>query len=471
MSDRRCGPVPAFSTAHEDLPDESERICDSAARFGLTLMPWQRDALAVATQHDGGAYRWPVVVVSVPRQSGKSVALKALVLDRLINGGLHGPWEGALIAQTRQDAARFLIDWSEHRDLGMKVYRGLGNEQLHLGANQVRPYAPMPSAMHGRSLNAVLWDEAWSVDAERGREIMQAATPAMITKRDRQTWFVSTAGTPESVFLRSWVEKGRAGEVCLIEYAAPGGADVDDLAGWARWHPAFGFTQDADGIRQARAMFEGDDAGFRRAYCNQWPEAHASRGAIDPEAWSALADEAPPVPERGSAVLAIDVDMHALSASIVAAWRDVRDGLTPGPAMRIELVDHRPGVSWLLPRLRGLMDTHGVRTVWAQDYGPVVATTDALERERVSVERVGSKQASAAVQAFLTAVAEGTVRHNGQDELTRAALSVGLRSYGDGVQWQRKGGAATSPITAASWAVWAISRKKTRKPLRIVVSA
>ncbi len=455
---------PAYATAHEGLPDESERIAATAARFGLTLMPWQRDALAVATQHEAGAYRWPVVVISVPRQSGKSIALKALVLDRLLHGGLHGQWEGALIAQARQDAARFLLDWSEHSELGMKVYRGIGNERLLVGPNQVRPYAPMPSAMHGRSLNAVLWDEAWSVDVERGREIMQAATPAMVTKRDRQTWFVSTAGTPESLFLRSWVDKGRGGEACLVEYAAPADADIDDLAGWARWHPAYGYTQDADGIRQARAMFDGDEAGFRRAYCNQWPEAQASRGTIDPETWNALADEAPPVPERGSAVLAIDVDMHALSSSIVAAWRD-------GQAMRVELVDHRPGVTWLLPRLRALMETHGVYAVWAQDYGPVVATTDALERERVTVERVGSKQASAAVQAFLTAVGDGAVRHNGQDELTRAALAVGLRPYGDGVQWQRRGTIATSPITAASWAIWALSRKKARKPLRIVVSS
>jgi Phage Terminase len=454
----------AFLTPHSGLPDESERIAGTAAGIGLTLMPWQRDALAVATQHEDGRYLHPVVVVSVPRQSGKSIVLKALALDRLVNGGIGGgPWEGALVAQARQDAARFLIDWSEHEQLQLRAYRGIGNERLHHGPNQIRPYAPAPSAMHGRSLNALFWDETWAVDLERGREIMQAATPAMVTKRDRQTWMVSTAGTAESVFLRGWVEKGRAGEVCLIEYAAPADTDLDDLAGWARWHPAFGFTQDAEGIRQARTMFEDDEAGFRRAYCNQWPEARGTVGAIPPGLWDGLRTEAPDLPDGRDAVLAVDVDLHGLSASIVAAWR------VDGRA-HIELVDHRDGVGWLVPRLAALRELYGIREVWAQDYGPSTAAVDMLQRERFDVQVIASKTSAAAVQAFLSAVRDGGLSHHGQSALTAAALAIDTRPYGDGLQWQRRVSGATSPITAASWAVWALARKRKRGSLRIVVA-
>lgn len=456
---------PSFLTPHSGLPDESERIAATADVIGLQLMPWQRDALAVATQHSDGAYLHPVVVVSVPRQSGKSVALQALALDRLVNGGLSGRWEGALIAQTRMDAARFIVDWGDAgRELDLIAFRGVGNERLHCGGNQLRAYAPSPSAMHGRSLNSVLWDEAWSVDPERGREILQAAVPATITRRDRQTWMVSTAGTAESSFFREWVEKGRAGDVCLIEYAAPADTDIADLAGWAAWHPAFGFTQDADGVRQARAMFPHDEAGFRRAYCNQWPETGGTRRAIDPGDWGALAVEPPELPEDArDAVLAMDVDLHGLSASIVAAWRI--DGRP-----HLELVDHRDGVGWMAGRLEALRERHGIREVWAQDYGPSTAAVDMLQRQRFEVQVIGSKATAAAVQAFLTAVRDGAVTHHGQPALTAAALAIDTRPYGDGLQWQRRVDGATSPITAASWALWALARKRRRSSLRIVVA-
>lgn len=459
-------PEPAYATQHAGLTDESAGIEEVAARIGLTLMPWQRDGLAVATQHDGdGSYLHNVVVVSVPRQSGKSTMLKAVVLHRLVTGGLLGRWEGALLAQTRQDAARFIVDWADHADeLALKPYRGVGTERLHCGPSQLRAYAPIAKAMHSRSLDALLWDETWTVDVERGREILQAAVPAMATRRDRQTWLVSTAGTRESTFLRDWVERGRAGEqgVCLIEYAAPAEADLDDLAGWVRWHPAYGLTQDAAGVRQARALFKDDDTGFRRAYANQWPDAAGAVGAIHPDRWEAARTGAPELPEPGTAVLAVDVDPYALSASIAAAWWD------HGRA-RVELLDHREGASWVLHRLRALMDTHRIRQAWCQDYGPVAATLDQLQRERLDVAAIGSRDTAAAVQAFLSAVHDGTIAHHGQTALTASALAIGTRQFGDGVQWQRRDAGITSPITAASWAYWGLVRQKRKSRPRIVV--
>ena len=466
----RTSALPLRHTKGDGLPHEGARIAETARAVGIDLMPWQAEAYAVATQREGASYRWPVVICSVPRQSGKSTLCRLLVLDRLVNGTAvtDRPWEAALTAQTRNDAARFLIDWGQQSvgEWGIVSTRGVGNEVLSCGRNVIRPYAPVPSAVHGRTLAAFLWDEAWSVDHERGREILQAAAPAMITRPDRQIWMVSTAGTAESRFFREWVERGAAGEACLIEYGAPPDADITDIADWARWHPAYGHTQDAAGIRQAASWFADDDAGFRRAYCNQWPDAAATVGAIHPDDWSAAADPDPPLPEHGRAVFALDVDPYGLSASIVAAWQD-------GARTRVEVADHREGASWLVGRVPELLQRHGARSVWAQDYGPAVATLDALERAKVKVEKITSKQSASAVQAFLTAVGDGAVSHAGQDVLTRSALAVGTRAFGDGVQWQRRGSGVTSPITAASWAVWAAARAKPRltRPRVVILGA
>ncbi len=463
---------PAFVTEHSGWADELQAVEQVAARIGLTLMPWQADAIAVATQHEDGRYLYPVVVVSVPRQCGKSTILKAVAFQRLTSGGLLGRWEAALLAQTRQDAARFIVDWAEHgADLELTAYRGVGSERLHgpFAYNQLRAYAASATSMHSRSLDALVWDETWSVDAELGRAIMQAAVPAMATRSDRQTWIVSTAGTRESVFLREWIERARNGEhgVCLIEYAAPAGTSLDDLRDWPTWHPAFGLTQDEAGIRDARRLqFKGDDAGFRRAFLNQWPDAIGAIGAIDPKAWASSQTEAPDLPEAGTAVLAFDVDPHALSSSIAAAWWDADQARA-----RIELVDHRPGVGWLLPRLRDVMADHGVRETWSQDFGPVAATLDQVKRDKIPVQTIGGRETAAAVQAFLSAVHDGGIAHHGQQALSASALAIGTRPFGDGVQWARRDQGITSPITAASWALWGLQRHKLRRRPRIIVAS
>lgn len=456
---------PSFATEHSGYPDQLDRVRETAAVFGLRLMPWQESAIALATQYDGDQYLHQIVVISVPRQSGKSTWTKAIAFDRLVHGGLQPGWEGALLAQTRKDASRFILDWGAMEFPGSKLYRGIGNEQLSIGRNLLQPYSPKPDAMHGRTLNTVMWDEIWSFDAERGREMMQAAFPAMATKRDRQTIMVSTAGSTESKFFREWVERGRSGEIALVEYSAPAEADLDDLRSWEDWHPAYGITQDSAGIKAARSMFEGDDAGFRRAFANQWPEVAATIGAIHPERWAALQIEAPPLPDRGSMAFAIDVDPFGASASIAASWRS-QEG-----RMVVELVDHREGTYWLLQRLKGLLKEHGARQVWAQDFGPVAATLDLLDRERIPVERIPSKAAAAATQAMLSAIGDGTLAHTGQDALTRSAIAIGTRGYGDGVQWLRRDAGITSPLTSACWAHWAGVRVKRRGALRIVVAS
>lgn len=466
---------PLFHTESHGLPNEGQAIADLAAKRGVKLMPWQRRMFDVATQHEDGAYLYPLVIVSVPRQSGKTEGLHCLVDHKLHHGALDGSdFEGGLTAQTRADAVMtwqaWLREYLDNDDLAsrLEVRRAGGSEGFALGRNRLRVYSPLPTASHGRVLSQYLWDEIWSFDETRGAEILQGVMPTMITKRDRQIWMVSTAGSVDSTFFRGYVDRGRAGDsgMCYIEYGCPPGYDALDLRHWPEWHPALGLTIDRKGIEQAKDIFGDDIPGFLRAYGNVWPEGLSNTGAIDAHVWESAGDtpdDVPPAAGQGACV-AVDVDPYGLSASICVAWRD-------GKTVRVELAEHREGVAWIVPRATEICARLRVRQIVGHDYGPCVPTLDRLERSGLSVQRMTGRQASAATQDFLSGLREGRIRHVRSDLLTQTAAQIQTRPYGDGVQWVRKGSGVTSALTAATWAVAAVESQKMYGVPRIVVAS
>jgi phage terminase large subunit-like protein len=54
-----------------------------ARRIGLELLPWQRLVLSVAMEQVRGRPAYRDVLVSVPRQSGKSTLVLALIVWRM----------------------------------------------------------------------------------------------------------------------------------------------------------------------------------------------------------------------------------------------------------------------------------------------------------------------------------------------------------------------------------------------------
>ena len=65
---------PKYATRRNPAnPTFGARIAAVAAYLGGSLMPWQRQVADVALEldpNDPGAWRYPVVVVTVPRQAG-----------------------------------------------------------------------------------------------------------------------------------------------------------------------------------------------------------------------------------------------------------------------------------------------------------------------------------------------------------------------------------------------------------------
>jgi hypothetical protein len=304
------------------------------------------------------------------------------------------------------------------------------------------------SSGHGQTLDLGVIDEAWAQADDR---LMQAFRPAMLTKPKAQMWIVSTAGTEQSTFLRDRVDDGRArvaaGEtrgVAYFEWSADDDADPDDPQTWLSCMPALGHTVSIETIRADRDSM--DAAEFSRGYLNRW--AGAGKPVIDTGAWRACIDATSTFYATPS--FAIDVTPERSWSSIaVCGWR--RDG-----RVHVELVDHRPGVSWVAERVRELdRRWHGWPVVLD---GPSASLRTELEALGTQVEITSTAEYASACAQFFDAIMAGTVAHLDQPASGQAVAAARKRPLGDSWAWARKAGSEMSPLVAATLARWQLAR-------------
>jgi phage terminase large subunit-like protein len=272
---------------------DGAEVANVAAALGQPLMPWQRQVADAALEHVDGRRVYRDVIVSVPRQSGKTTLILALLLHRM----LAAPEQRVTYtAQSRLAARAKLFDtwWPRIRRSpvgGMfELTRATGAESLRCSNGSIMAVLSGEEASgHGETVDMAVLDEAWALSAAAE----QAVRPAMITRENAQLVICSTAGTDRSTFWRSKVDAGRlapdsaAGAgLAYFEWSAPVDADIGDPATWRECMPALGITVSEDTIAaDLRVMHPGE---FRRAYLNQWPDETDSGWAVIPrDVWMA----------------------------------------------------------------------------------------------------------------------------------------------------------------------------------------
>lgn len=240
-------------------------------------MPWQRHVADVALEHAGGRLCYRDVGVAVPRQSGKTTSVMALVVYRMLSTPRQRIAYGA---QTRLAARGKLLDdfWPrlKRSPLGelFTVTRVNGSESLRATNGSILSLLSVEEAAgHGSTFDLAILDEAWSLD----NRAEQSVRPAMVTKVNAQLWILSTAGTERSTYWRSKVDSGRTAVaagitdgLCYFEWSAAPDADIGDPATWWGCMPALGHTVDESTIAADLAAM--DPGEFKRAYGNLWPD-------------------------------------------------------------------------------------------------------------------------------------------------------------------------------------------------------
>lgn len=423
--------TPRDPSARTDGP----MVAAVAEALGTPLLPWQRLVADVAGERlASGAYRYRVVVVTVPRQSGKTTLMRARLVTRCL---AQRNTITMYTAQTGKDARERWEDLVKQITRSplrsrVTVKRAAGATRLEFyNGSQLRVFSPVENAVHGGTPSEVHIDEAWAFDRVRGNALLGAITPAQITVRDRQLWVVSTAGTATSTFLRDWIDAGRdnAPGVALFSWACPDGADPYDPAVLAAFHPAVGHTQTVDDILSDAGRLSRSE--FERAYANRWTR--ATDAIVSADAWQALAGDQTP-PPADALVLGYDVAHDRSSADIVAAWVDDLGRL------QWRIVKTGAGDGWVAEQLLELDAQLHPTAVVGDGAGPVRTVNDALADKPQLAGRhqvLAAAEYSSACGEILATIRAGQFGHDGSDRLADAIAAAVTRPLGDLWVWSR----------------------------------
>lgn len=462
---------PARPSLGPVVAEVSERV------RGRRLMPWQRYVADVACELDPehpGEWWYHTVMVSVPRQAGKSDLVGAIHLHRMLAFADH---RAVMTAQTGKDAGKrwrsYVDDIPAVEDSGVEVLRGKGAERLTYAPTgaYLEPYPPTDSAIHGDAIDLESADECWAYTPEQGTAIEAAVKPAQATRRLAQSWRLSTRGS-EATSGGWWDEKlahGRAAtrdpgaRVAFFEFSAdPDLADRDPYGdATLAYHPAIGYTQS---LRRLRALGDGLPlAEWRRAFLNL-PTAGDDKAAFDVAMWTsrAIPETDPAAQHRrpGDTVIAYDASRDGTGATIAAAWLD--DDGDPVTVIAWSGNDVRE----LEPRLRYLW-ADGYRRIVADPTGPTRLIAETLAADGIGQTGAYSDYQDAC-QALIDRSRDGTVSHVQAGCVVSAIDVARLRVTNRGVDFDAaKSDGPIDALRATALAVWAAGKYLSKPVLQI----
>ena len=433
---------------------QGEDAIDLAAKAGLKLDGWQQYVLRHALAMRGGKWAAFEVVLIVSRQNGKGSIIEALELAALflfedVKLILHSAHK----FDTAADAFRRIL-WliEQNPDFACevaKVIRSHGSESIELkNGKRLRFIARSSGAGRGFAADLVILDEAFNI----GDDAMASMLPTLSTRPNPQVWYTSTAGMETSVQLGRVRERGLNGadpSLAFFEWSVGEVYDPADRDCWALANPGMGIRITEDYIELERAALTPEDFARERLGVGMYPTDLADAWqVISKAAWAACADGRS-VPEDPVAFCADAMPGGSHAAIGMAGVR--ADGL-----VHVEVVDHKPGTAWVVPRLVELSAKHGPCAVVVDPSGQLGQLIGEIEAAGIEVLQPTARDAAAACGQFYEAVTDSRVlRHRGDPSLAVALGGACTRPLSDAWAWDRKKPVTDiCPLVAVTLALW-----------------
>ncbi len=445
-------------------------------------MPWQQLVADVAGEYDPvtGRPAYREIIVTVPRQSGKTTEELIFQLDRAIMWSR--PQRIAYTAQTGLDGRQKVINdfWpvirhSPFNAAVARVLRGAAETAIVFkNESRLEVLATSEEAGHGRTLDLGVIDEAFADEDDR-RE--QALLPAMATREDAQLLVFSTMGTQKSTYLNRKVEAGRnavnegfSSGIAYFEWSAAADADPDDPATWRSCMPALGHTITEETVRHARQTMP--DGEFRRAYLNQ--QMAGEDHWLSRELWATRRhpDELIHPPDGTRIVVAFDGSYNNDATALVGCTLD-------GHVFVIGVWERPHGASddWVVPRDKVDVAVNEAFRRWKVVEMPV-DRAKWFDQTQIWWERYGDvvvdmaptrQRMVPACAGFYSATVQGKLTHDGNPDLARHLSNAVVKETPDGAYITKDGRWSPRKIDLAVAAVMAYDRAMyhaTVKPVR-----
>lgn len=430
-------------------------VRETCRRIGIEFDPWQVDLnKCVLAKNAEGLYAADTVVISIPRQVGKTFDIGALVFALCIKTpNMTVVWTAHRFKVSRETFTELRgmaksPKLTPHLDYD-EITTAAGNECIPFrNGSRIVFAARERGAIRGFTKVAVLiLDEAQilthSVLADLAPTMNQAENPLIILM-----------GTPPKptdageVFtdLRTSALEGSSEELLYVEFSAPDGSDPDDREALRVANPSYPTRTPDRAIRRLRRLLTDPDD-FLREVFGIW-DSVASGSAINIAAWEGLTIPA--------------VDLTTVTAFGIAVSRD-REWASIGAAgplsdenILLECVEHRPGPDWVVARCIELNHRWSPAAFVIDPVGPAASLVDDLVEAGLNVETTDTADIAIAFTDLIDAVKNATIRHGPQPELLTAVKSAKKRDIGDGLValGRKASGGDITPIEAVELALW-----------------
>lgn len=454
-------PAPRLGTSPlRDLTPETSRgfaLVEFAERVGVKLLPWQEQAAVRALElKPDGSYRFRTVLILVGRQSGKTTLLKVWALWRLVEDGADLVLGAAQSLDIAREAWSGSVDIAEEHIPGAirKVRQANGEQCLTLqDGSRYRITAATRGAGRGLSVDMLIMDE---VREQRSWEAWSALSKTTIARPRGQVVCISNAGDDESVVLNSLREAALAGRddsLCLLEWSAPEGCELNDPQAWAQSLPGLGHIITEDIVRSAIAT---DPPAVARTelLCQN---VTTMNSALDVGGWEAGADpQGSLAAHRDRLTAGLDV---SLDGQRVALWAAAP---VDGGRVRIEPIASWGSTADARAELPGILDKlKPLALAWFPG-GPTNALASLLRSQPFSREITGS-DVTAACMGLADLVAGALVLHSADALLDGQVATSAKLPQGDGFRFARRGAGSCEALYAAAGAVFCAQTVKPRR--------
>ncbi|MDJ1115338.1 hypothetical protein [Microbacterium dauci] len=418
------------------------KLAAVAAEMGQPLLPWQRYAADVALEvDDRGLFVYSTVLITVPRQAGKTTMDLAASIQNALMGRNRRTWYTAQSGQHATEKFLEMVELWEQcgiRKLAPRARRSNGSAGLpFVNGSKFRPFPPVEGALDGKQADKVSLDEFWYWTSQQYAILRQSfsatkLTRQMVTGQRPQTWIFSTEGTVESTALNAMLDEARSSTpdptIAFFDWGILPDDDPFNLDRIYARHPGAGYLFDREGLEAFRAEFADSPGEFARAFGNRRTGATERVIPIDPWKAAAFKDDTPPAPGRVCFAAAVGVD--GVDTTITAT--QLHDAGTLSAVVKGGWMDSTYGA---IDKLRELRAKYPDAGFIIDPHGPSASLHDEAERDGFELIPLTLSDAIAATQATVAGIvnpAGPTWRYKPHDKLESAAELATKRFAGDG---------------------------------------
>jgi hypothetical protein len=428
-------------------------VRDTCAKLNITFDRWQDGAgQAILAKRADGLYAADAIVISIPRQVGKTFLVAWIIFALCIkHPGLNCIWTAHRFKTAREtfDSLRAMANRRElvpHIDKD-RITTAAGNEAIPF-RNGSRILFGARERGFGRGfakVDVMVADEAQILSANA----MDDMVPAMNQATNPLVFLVGTPPKPSDpgeVFtqIRDEAIRGESDDTLYIEISADQDADPTDREQWAKANPSYPHRTSARAVLRMRKHLTPES--FVREGLGIWDPA-VSLLVFGSGTWARCVSlDAPPRP----AALGVAADLDQIWLSLGAS--SAGDVPHLGSVLRVRADRGRDGFVAEVKRIQD--EQHCAVAIDVK--GPASFLIEDLEEAGVRLTRTGLEDFVQACADIKAAVEEHTVTHGNYTDLNDAVDAAGWRTVGDRRVFARKNG-DISMLEAVTLALWEAS--------------